>query len=200
MTDNLPQWAIPAAAGFGACLVVVLLILVLRARPKSPKKRALRGSFQLTCNVCQHELVIETQDLQLLVGTDIGLAVRAIPKIVGRKLADYTCPYCEADHCFAIESGKPEWVGVNLYSPQSAGSQCLDCRKPLRRPPWPKGQYKGRPLEAPNPSPDYGMVCARCDSVCCVACVKKATRNRTTDGTLLCPRCHRSPVDEYFYP
>lgn len=198
--DDLPEWAIPAVAGFGACLVIVLFILAFQARPKTSKKRAVRGSFQLTCNVCQRELVIAMQDLRLLVGTEIGLAVRAIPAIVGRKLADYVCPYCEADHCFAVESGRPEWVGVNLYSPQTGGSQCMDCRKQLQRPPWPQGEYQGRPLEAPNPSPDYGLVCSRCDAVCCVACVKSATRNRTSDGSLLCPRCKRSPVDTYFYP
>ncbi len=198
--DDLPEWAIPAAAGFAACLVLVLGIMGLRSRPKSSKKRASRGSFQLTCNVCQHEMVIAMRDLRPLEGTEIGLAVRAVPQIVGRKLADYACPYCEADHCFAIESGQPEWVGVNLYSPQSHSSNCMDCGKRLQRPPWPQGEYQGRPLDAPNPQPDFGLVCSRCKAVCCVECVKKATRNRTTDGSLLCPRCHRSPVDAYFYP
>ncbi len=197
--EDLPEWAIPAAAGFGACLVLVLLIVGVRARPKSTKRPAQRGSFELICNNCQHKLVISMQDMRPLEGSEIGLAVRAIPQIVGRKLADYVCPYCEADHCFAIESGRPEWVGANLYSPQKQGSQCMECRKYLQRPPWPKGQYKGRVLEAPDVSPDYGLVCSRCGATCCVACVKDATRNRTKDGSLLCPRCHRSPVDEYYY-
>jgi len=198
--ENLPEWAIPAAAGFGACLVIVAMVFALRARPKTSKKRAAKGSFQLTCNVCRHELVIAMQDLRPLEGTEIGLAVRILPHVVGRKLADYACPYCEADHCFTVDGGQPEWVGANLYSPQASGAKCMDCGKQLNRPPWPKGQFKGRPLEAPNASPDFGLVCSRCDAVCCVDCVQKATRNRTTDGSLLCPRCHRSPVDEYFYP
>lgn len=198
--DNLPEWAIPAAAGFGACLLLVLFAFAVRSRPKRTKKRAVRGSVQFTCNVCQHPIVMAIQDLQPLEGSDIGLAVRAIPALAGRKLAEYVCPYCEADHCFAVDGGQPEWVGVNLYSPQAKGAQCMECRKPLVRPPWPQGQYQGAPLTAPNVSPDYGLVCSRCGAICCVACVKNATRNRTTDGSLLCPRCHRSPVDTYFYP
>ena len=45
---------------------------------------------------------------------EVGLAVRIEPELAGRKLAEYICPHCEADHCFAIDRGQPEWVGVIL--------------------------------------------------------------------------------------
>jgi len=199
--NDLPAWTIPAAAGVLGAFAVILIALRMRNAPRSGDSTPRRvQQFDLACTVCQQTLSIAVQDMRRLEGSEIALAVRVIPKLVGRPLADYVCPHCEADHCFTMDQGKPEWVGANLYSPQSKVSICQECQKVLKRPPWPERQYQGHPQDAPNPHPDYGLVCARCGARCCVSCVQSATRNRTKDGSFLCPRCRRQPVDAFFYP
>jgi hypothetical protein len=154
----------------------------------------------MTCNICQHELVVAVADLQPVTGTDVGLAVRAEPKVAGRKLADYSCPYCEATT--VSSSTRPLRNGsASTFIRRKPAARCVwnaanRCNARRGR----RANTKAGHSKPPNVSPDYGLVCARCGATCCVACVKSATRNRTTDGSLLCPRCRRAPVDAYFYP
>lgn len=200
--DTIPSWLPPlACAGIGTAIV---LLLTARARAKERRAKTahvVRGAtIQMTCGMCHKQLVIPAPDMRLLTNVEMALSVRVLPELTGRKLAEYVCPYCEASHCFAVDRRKPEWVGVNLYSPHTKAARCLDCGKVLRTPPWAPGTYDGRLRDAPYLDPDYGLVCSRCQAVVCVDCTVKATRNRTKDGSFVCPRCARTPVDRTFHP
>src|SRR5690606_19301153 len=93
----------------------------------------------------------------------------------------------------------PEWIGVNLSAPEQKAPVCLECRKPLRIPPWSPGEYDGKVTQAPDLRADYGLECPFCGSLSCVRCAEEATRNRTPDGSLRCPRCRRHPVDRFYH-
>ena len=131
---------------------------------------------------------------------EVALVVRSAPNVRTHSLAEYVCPYCGASHCFIVDGARPEWVGANLYTPETKTGRCQQCRKALHAPPWGVGQYDGRLKEAPFLRPDYGLVCPFCKSVICVECAERTSRNRTADGALICPRCHRQPVDRVFHP
>lgn len=154
----------------------------------------------LPCSSCGKPLVVHRSELVPLSRPEVALCVRVQPDLVGHKLAEYVCPYCEASHCFVVDGRTPVWVGANLYSPHQGGARCMDCGKPLQTPPWPAGAYDGRLNEAPSLQPDYGLVCSKCHAIVCVACTRLATRGRTKDGTFVCPRCARSPVDRSYHP
>ncbi|MBX7255798.1 MAG: hypothetical protein K1Y02_05515 [Candidatus Hydrogenedentes bacterium] len=188
----------------GIAGTVVVLALTLRAWMRS-KEGSTRGggptsSFEMECNTCHRHLVIHPHQLVTLSGPEMALCVRVKPELRGRKMAEFVCPYCEASHAFLMDRRPPEWIGANLYSPQVKTSTCMECSKPLRKAPWPPMLYDGRLNEAPELHADLGLVCSRCQAVVCVACVKNATRNRTKDGSLVCPRCHRTPVNRVFHP
>ena len=182
---------------------VIVIVLTMRAKAQQTSK-TVRGVYatntvEQQCNVCQKQMVIPAADLVPLQSVEMALCVRTMPALMGRKLAEYTCPYCEAVHCFTVDKRTPEWVGANLYSPQTKGTRCLNCSKPLKIAPWGEGAYNKRLQEAPL-QPDYGLVCSKCDAVVCVACTVDATRNRTKDGTFVCPRCFRPYVDRTYHP
>lgn len=196
------SWAAPLLAGILIGCAGIALVVWLALRPKrKPRSRVPLGtrSIEMACHICQRELAFTKNDMVLLSGPEMALAVRAAPGMVGRTLAEYVCPHCEAAHCFIVDAHEPVWIGTNLYEPQSMGARCFECRKPLKKPPWAVGAYDGRLREAPQLLPDYGLVCPRCWAVCCVACCKKATRNRAKGDALVCPRCFRHPVDKVFH-
>ncbi len=191
----------------GAVLGAVVTFYVLRwskehtiyapfpaPEPSMPTK----GVLQARCSQCQRDMVFSAHDLVPLSPPETALVVSSKPTLVGRKFAEYVCPYCEAAHCFTIDNGEPEWVGVNFYAPQQSSASCAECHKPVEVPPWPKGEYDGRILEAPTLHGDYGLVCPHCHSVCCLGCCEKNSKRRSHDGSLLCPRCFRGPVDVFY--
>ena len=180
--------------------LVVLLGPSGERRPAAPARRGKRAPLEMPCTVCQKPLISEQGELRALQGAEVGLVVRSKPEAVGRMIAEYVCPYCEAAHCFLVDARPPRWLGANFSQPQTKTTHCFECRKPLRTPPWPEHAYDGRLEEAPHLPPDLGLVCGRCQAVCCVACCTAATKHRTPDGSLLCPRCFRGPVDRVFHP
>ncbi len=198
----------PESVAFLLCIAILAvgsaLVVWYALRSSQPQDRASGQSSgsvaELTCASCSKPLVINRADLTELSKPEIALSVRAQPKLSGKKLVEYVCPYCEASHCFAVEGRRLEWVGMNLYSPHGGGARCMDCGKPLRTAPWPPGTYDGRLNEAPAMQPDYGLVCSKCHAIVCYGCTQLATRGRTKDGTLVCPRCQRSPVDKTYHP
>ena len=129
----------------------------------------------------------------------MALAVRMHPDLVGRPLAESVCPRCEAAHCFAVDETPPAWIGVNLYEPQAPASRCVNCGKTLTKPDRDHVTVRKGSGVAEGLEPGVGLKCSRCQSVCCVTCCQLFTRNRTQDGSLLCPRCTRGPVEEIFY-
>ena len=180
--------------------LVVWYAMSARDGRGGPRRRSSAGALDFTCTHCNKPLVVGKADLVELSKPEMALCVRAKPDLTGRPLAEYVCPYCEASHCFAVEGRRMVWVGVNLYSPHTGSARCMDCGKALRTPPWPPGTYDGRLKEAPALQPDYGLVCSKCHAVVCVACTQLATRGRTKDGSFVCPRCQRSPVDKTYHP
>ncbi len=192
-----------AAIAVAALGVIAVLFVALRMRPRRVRvavQARTNSPHNLTCEVCQQELIFAPNALVPISSVEIGLVARTHPKLAGRKLFEYVCPHCESSHTFIVEGGRPQWVGVNLYQPQVKTTRCQECRKPLRRPPWPAGTHDGRVHEIPDLDDGLGLVCSRCGSVCCVECCRKATRTRTPDRTFLCPRCARGPVDRLFHP
>jgi hypothetical protein len=194
----LPITALVALAG-GAVVIWLALRLQKTAEPDAARGRR-RSAMDYECSECGQSLVIQPDELTRLSGVEQALVVGYRPKMVGRNLAEYVCPYCEASHCFAVDRNPPVWVGANLYAPQSKTSNCQECRKRLRPPHWPPGSAPDAPREAPDLQPDYGLVCSRCGAVCCVACVSRFSRVDLREQEGRCPRCGKGPVNAVFRP
>ena len=205
---DLQSLALPVSALFAVFGAGVVLLLAARSRRsvaeiRQRKRPAVSGksgpAIEMECHVCQKQLVFHANELVALSGPEVALVSRAQPEVAGRALAEYVCPYYEAAHCFSVDTKTPQWLGVNLYVPQEKSARCGECGKLLRRPAWAAGAFDGRLNEAPDLLPEYGLVCPWCHAVCCVACCTNHTRKRTSDGSLLCPRCSRGPVDAVFH-
>lgn len=158
------------------------------------------GSFQAVCAVCAASSEVRPDALVRLSPAEKALVVREKPNALGKDLVEFVCPHCDASHCFSAGREAMGLVGVNLYDSQQFQVQCKECRKTLEAPPWPPGAFDGRWREAPGETDDLGVVCPYCGATCCVACCKVTTRNRTKDASLLCPRCYRGPLDQFFHP
>ncbi|MFO7973474.1 MAG: hypothetical protein R6V12_02430 [Candidatus Hydrogenedentota bacterium] len=199
----LGPWILPITALVAMAGAAIVFWLAWRIReetdPSIPRVRN-DNSLEFECSECQQMLVIPSRELTPLTGAEMGLVVGSRPQLVGRKLAEYVCPHCEASHCFAIDRKPPVWVGVNLYAPQSKSNRCQECRRRLRIPGWIADPEKDYVKNAPDVQPDYGLVCARCGAVCCVACVAQYSRQDVRAEGARCPRCGRSPVDRIFRP
>ncbi|MBI5095300.1 MAG: hypothetical protein HZB26_23055 [Candidatus Hydrogenedentes bacterium] len=200
--EQFAPWIAPVTIAFA--IVGALLVLWLTSRTRRVEKRAggeqRDGTLQMACTVCQKEMVVHRNGMAPLSGPECALVARTFPKSVGRKLGEHLCPYCESSHYFLLDGKHMEWLGANLYSPQTNTSLCMECRRPLRKPPWPAGAFDGRIQEAPALAPEFGLVCERCGAVCCVECCTKATRNRSKNGAYHCPRCARADVKKIFHP
>ncbi|MDP7639360.1 MAG: hypothetical protein QGG73_06550 [Candidatus Hydrogenedentes bacterium] len=191
---SLPQLVVPITAGFAA---VALLVLIAPTR-RSNRAHARGQIVGFDCPSCQQTLLIHPGEMAPISPVEIALVVSVKPSVVGRALGEYRCPYCDADHCFAIEAWPPEYVTSNAYESQAFTTHCPQCHKALRKPGWPPGDQDENALANSDMSDDHGLVCYRCEGVSCVSCCRGATRNRTKDGSLLCPRCDRGPVEKVF--
>ena len=185
-------WALGAAALVAAFGTALVLALVLRKRRVlHGKARRVADTVEMQCSICQKTLVFHRAELAKLSPAEMALAVRGLPKILRRPLAEYVCPYCEAAHCFATDSKAPEWIGVNLYEPQVKTARCRECGVVLGAPAA-GGRVVGK--AGAESEVERGLECPWCHAVCCMACCTAATRNRTKDASLLCPRCFRGPM------
>ncbi len=185
----LPIAIAVAAAG-------ILIVLTPRLLRSGTSKRFAGAALEIPCTVCQQKMTISKADLEPITGPEAALVVRERSAAQGRRLGGYRCPDCEAYHVFATDTSPPKWLLANPFEPQRATNHCMECRQPLQRPQWPQGQYDGKLQEAKDLQPKHGLVCPRCGSICCVACCQDATRGRTQDKSLLCPRCYRGPVEK----
>lgn len=158
------------------------------------------GSFQAVCAVCHTRSTARAEELAVLSSAEKALVVRERPAALGKNLVEYVCPQCDASHCYSASPKTMRLIGVNLYQGQSFQATCKECQKPLEMPRWALGAYDGRWRDAPGAIDDCGMLCPLCGAISCVACCKTATRNRTSDGTLLCPRCYRGPLEQFYHP
>jgi len=177
----------------------LLAVLTPRLFRAGTKRHQTQHSAEMACSVCQQTLVIAPADLRPISGAEVALVVRECRSAEGRPLAGYACPYCDAYHVFALDGARPAWLVANPFEPQARANMCIECRKPLKRPSWPRGQFDGQVDAAPGLEPKHGLECSRCASVCCVECCRFVTRGKTEDGSLLCPRCFRGPVEKFHH-
>jgi len=184
----------------GVIGVIIVLLAAFRPPRRKGPKPSHGPSIALSCSVCQRDMVFSPGDLQPLTPAELGLTVRARPEMRGKRLASYSCPYCESVHCFEVDGKKTEWMGANFYTPQLGGANCLECLKPVKAPPWPEGQYEGAINQAPNIPPNTGMKCSRCGAVVCFECANGVTRGSVKGPVYKCPRCSRVSIDRFFYP
>jgi hypothetical protein len=192
--SSLPQLVLPITAGFAVLGFLLLAVLTRRSKRTGAGNRVI----EMECSSCQKTLIIHPGEMTAMSPAEVALVVSVRPHVVGRTLGEYRCPYCDADHCFVTEGWPPEYVTSNAYESQAITAHCTQCEKSLRKPGWAAGNADQNALANPDLGDDHGLVCSRCDAVCCVRCCHDATRNRTEDGSLLCPRCHRGPVEKVF--
>ncbi|PCJ57735.1 MAG: hypothetical protein COA73_10450 [Candidatus Hydrogenedentota bacterium] len=191
-----PELILPLTLVFAALLIIGLLTpRVLKDTSQRVKKGK---SFEKSCPTCQKIMTVPRNKIRPLRNVETALVVQIEPNLEQRLMGEFRCPHCESAHIFLLDTTPPHLVISDPGEPQTNTNQCTNCHKPLLKATWPRNEYEGRVLEAPDLQPKHGLICARCDAVCCVECVKDATRNRTKDGSLLCPRCHRAPVDKIY--
>lgn len=187
-----------ALVGIGA----VFFVLSRRKTEKpgsGEKPRRRERPFELCCSLCQARSQLVPSELNEVSPAEVALLVSQVPAMVGRPVRDVHCPKCGASHYFGADTDPPTWVAVNIFEPEAKTNLCGQCRKPLVKPPWPEGKYDGRIFDAPGLLARHGLVCKRCGAVSCVECCQSATRNRTEDGSYLCPRCNRGPIETIYH-
>jgi len=182
----------------GLGLSVVLGVYLYARRNKEGEKSKTVNILDMDCTICHKTLVINRAALAVPSPTEQALLVSARPSVRGRALGEYRCPYCDALHYF-LTNGPLKWVLANAYEPQTSTNNCMECTTQLKKPGWGMGRYDGAINDAPDLLPAHGLVCPRCDAVSCVACCRSFTRNRTKDGSFLCPRCGRGPIDKFHH-
>ena len=158
------------------------------------------GSFIMVCTVCSASAHVSPEALVPLSSAEKALVVRERPGVIGQNLVEFACPACDASHCYNARRNSMELVGVNLYQGQHFQANCKECQKRIVRPPWHRGAFDGKVAQAPGDLSALGLQCSFCSAICCVDCCMQATRNRTADGTLLCPRCFRGPNSRFYHP
>lgn len=158
------------------------------------------GSFSMVCAVCGASAHVTAEALEPLSSAEKALVVRERPSVIGQNLVEFACPSCDASHCYHALRQSMVLVGVNLYQGQHFQANCKECQKHIVRPPWRQGAFDGKVDQAPGDLSSMGLQCNHCGAICCVDCCTQATRNRTADGTLLCPRCFRGPNSRFYHP
>ncbi len=178
-------------AAFAIGVVVVLTPYIVKSK--------VTQVIDVPCSVCQRRLSAVVRDLTRLDPADTGFVVRERPGVYGRPLAELRCPSCRASHVYAIDRAPPEFVVTNAISATARLNTCAQCRAPLRKPAWPRGTFDGKLAEVPKLDPKHGLVCGRCAAVVCVECCQEASRGRTAENTLRCPRCFRTPIEKFHH-
>lgn len=193
--ESLGDYVVPITVAFAMIgLFFVLGMTYIERRKRSGGSRA--DAIEMECTACHKMLVIHQNDLTRLSPQETGLIVAAHRLDSGPRLSEYRCPYCKASHTFNIDARPPLWICADSFEPGHAGNHCVNCHKELAKPHWPPNTFEVNVATAPQLQDNHGLVCSRCGAVNCAACVIDVTRNRTTDGTLKCPRCFRSPVNK----
>ncbi len=168
---------------------------VLAALTPYMMDRKRRVPVRLTCPVCQHDIVTEAGNLSPLPLEFVSFVVREDPSAYGLPLSEVRCAGCGVHHIYATDARPPRYLMSNPLSHKSRNSTCAQCHTPLARPAWPRGAYDGRIASAPGFGPQHGLACTRCGAVVCVKCTQEASAGRTKDGSYICARCFRGPLD-----
>lgn len=199
----MPPIEVAVVASAMAILAIIAVRLTwLTVRPSAIPGEITRnrdGSFAVICAVCGESVEVSSESLSTLSPAEKALVVRERPNVIGQNLVEFACPACDASHCYSVRRNAMAYVGVNLYQGQHFQTNCKECQKRIKKPVWPDRAYDGKVNQAPGDLTDLGLQCSLCGAICCVDCCKRATRNRTSDGTLLCPRCFRGPNDHFWH-
>lgn len=175
------------AAVFAVGVLVVLTPHMMDRKRREP--------LRLTCPVCQHEIVTEVGQLAPLPLELVSFIVREDPATYGVPLSEVRCCACGVHHIYATDRRPPRYIMPNPLSDKKRTSTCSQCRAPLAKPAWARGLYDGRLDAAPGLEPHHGLECRRCGAVVCVRCTQEASTARTKDGSYICARCFRGPVE-----
>jgi hypothetical protein len=175
--------------------VIGLIVLTPRLLRETKQKQIKRNALDFSCPTCQNMLVITRESIVSITGVEAALVVQNIPNAPRHHLAEQRCLACSSMLTFRVDQWPPVFLIANAVEGQKISNNCVECRQPLVRPRFARGVYDGRIEEIPELNPKLGLKCSRCDAVSCVECLEFVTRNRTKDGSFLCPRCFRSPVN-----
>ncbi len=178
-------------AVFAIGVIVVLTPRVVRSKQDQ--------RIAMMCPLCQHPIRSSVGELARLTPNETGFVVRERPEAYGRPLGELHCPSCEASHVYAVDRFPPEFLVTNPISATARKNSCAQCRAPLRAPAWPRGAFDGRLIEAPKLDPKHGLVCGQCGAIVCVQCSQEASRGRTAENVLRCPRCFRVPMVKFHH-
>jgi len=184
--------------GFMLALILILAYLTPKLLHEKKDKEGEQIVVSSKCPICQSQLNIKRRSMRTLNTLEMGMVVQQRPDLYNQPLSDYRCSSCSASLVFYMGEHQPQFVISNVGENQKSGSQCTQCKTRLLKPVWKKNTYENTLADAPLEN-EHGMVCPRCEAVCCLGCIKDATRNRTKDGSYLCPRCHRGPVEQVFH-
>lgn len=180
-------------------LVVALVgMIVLTPRMLSDNKDRKRNrSLHIhVCPNCQQHVSMTPEGMRHLDTNDSALVIRNFPDAPAYDLAEIRCPECNSTLVFRVDEWPPVYLAANILEGHTAKNSCTQCRTPLLKPQFPVGEFDHDTNALPRLPDNIGLICSRCNAVNCLVCVKDATRNRTADGSLLCPRCYRGPVDK----
>ncbi len=189
MNDWTP-FILPISVAVFAIGVLAVLTPRLVRNPRQQKIR-------FTCPVCQHTLESAVIDLNGVDPQEAGFVVRECPEAYGRPLGEIECPKCSSSHVFAVDTAPATFLVTNAVSATARANTCNQCRAPLKSPPWPRGAYDGAWAKVPKLDGKYGLVCSHCGAVACLTCCQEASRGRTAENTLRCPRCFRIPMEKF---
>jgi len=174
--------------------VGVIVVLTPRLLGSKQEQR-----IEMTCPICQHSLCRRVGELARLTPNETGFVVRERPEAYGRPLGELHCPSCDSSLVYAVDRFPPEHVVTNAFSATARKNTCNQCRAPLHAPAWPEGAFDGKIGNAPGLDEKHGLVCNHCGATVCVQCSKEASRGRTTEGVLRCPRCFRVPLERFLH-
>jgi hypothetical protein len=191
--DN-PQLILP----FIGLAVAILGMMVLAPRVLSEQanSRTKRKGYSHTCPNCSYPIQITRESLRKLDLNESALVIRDFPNAPQHELAEKRCPSCKAILSFRTDEWPPVFLTFTLIDSGGISHNCPNCRAHLDKPGFPIGAYDGDNEALCKLPRKHGLTCSRCDAACCVECVLKASLNRPGDGSLLCPRCFRGPVDK----
>ncbi|MFP6583924.1 MAG: hypothetical protein VCD00_15400 [Candidatus Hydrogenedentota bacterium] len=173
-----------------------MTVLTPRLLSENKTRRQERKTCTHTCPNCQHDTSLNPNGMRHLSVTESALLIREIPDAPQHDLADIRCKACQSSLVFRVDQWPPGFLAVNVIEGHTAKNSCTQCRIPLMPPEFPAGAYDGDHDALQRLPAHVGLICSRCEAINCISCVVDATRNRTQDGSLLCPRCYRGPVDK----
>jgi len=176
-----------------AVFAVGVIIELTPRLVRNPRQQLIR----FACPICQHTLESAAAKLYKIDAQETGFVVRERPEAYGRPLGELRCPTCKSSHIFAIDTSPATFLVTNAVSATQRANTCNQCRAPLKPAPWPRGTFDGKWAQAPNLDGKFGLICSHCGAVACLTCCQEASRGRTAENVLRCPRCFRIPIEKF---